>query len=81
MESMKIYLAKSCIWYSFRNGKYPLLCRINTISVNTDTPCKKAATKFFNAKIVLYQCGSTDIIQSKAAREKVIARMKINIFE
>ena len=54
---------------------------MNTISVNTDTPCKNAATKFFNAKIVLYQCGSTDIIQSNAAREKVIARMKINIFE
>ncbi len=46
-----------------------------------DTPCRKEAIRFFNANIVLYQCASTDIIQSKAEREKVIAKTKINIFE
>jgi hypothetical protein len=46
-----------------------------------ETPCRKEATRFFNAKIVLYQCTSIDIIQSKAERENVIAKMKINIFE
>ena len=54
---------------------------MNTIRVNMDTPCKNAATRFFNAKMVLYQCTSIDIIQSNAEKEKVIARMKINIFE
>jgi len=46
-----------------------------------ETPCKNAATRFLSANIVLYHFTSIDMIQSNAESEKVIARMKINIFE
>ena len=55
--------------------------RINTIRVKIEIPCRNAATRFLSAKIVLYQCTSIDIIQSKAERENVKASMKARIFE
>jgi hypothetical protein len=43
------------------------------------TPCRNAEIVFLNAKTELYQWLSTDIVQSKAAIDHVIAAMKINI--